>query len=377
MKKNDILTLIILSIISIVGIINTFIGFFNPYTLFAFILLMGIITFLVIGFQKNKSILEKDVIESIFIYILIYYFITYILGLFFGFVRNTYSLSLINIFKNTLPVILLIITQEVFRYIVNTRFKDRNKLLICSCISFIIISNTLTFSDLICTSSGITRWVEQLGLYVLPSVLTNVFVTYLSTKIGYKSSIIYRLLIEIPLYIIPIFPNFGNYIESVLRVSLPVIFIIWLYKYLEKRKKLDIIIVGKNIPKIIMRLCAFAFCIVIVYFVSGIFRYKAVVIASGSMEPKVKIGDVLIIDKAGKEKSMNVGDVLAYDSKGKIICHRIVRIIPSGKNLYYETKGDANKAPDQILVSKEDIIGVIKVKIGYIGYPSVLLNRIK
>lgn len=379
MKKNDILTLIILFIICTICTFNIFFKFLNQYTLFAFIAVLGIATFLLIGFQKNKSIIEKDVILSLIIYLLIYYFSTYILGLFFGFTRNAYSTTFINIFKNILPVILLILAVEILRYIVNTRFKLNNKLLVVSCITFIIVSNTITFSDLIDSSMNISRWIEQLGLYIIPSVLSNIFLTYLSSKVGYKSSIIYRLIMELPLYLIPIFPNFGNYLESILRVTLPVLFIIWLYKYLDRRKKDNIIIIGKEKPMIIARLTAFAFCVVIVFFVSGLFRYKAVVIATGSMEPKVQVGDVLIIDKKGKKSvsSLRVGEVIAYDSKGKTICHRIIKIIPSGKKLYFETKGDANNAADQILVSEEDIIGVIKVKVAYVGYPSILINRIK
>lgn len=379
MKKNDILTIIILGIISLVCSINAFTGFLNSYTLFAFLLVMGIIDCLLIGFQKDKSIIEKDIILSLIIYLLIYYFSTYILGLFIGFVRNGYSLTFTNIIKNTLPVILLIVSIELFRYMVNVRYKQNKKLLIISCITFILVCNTLTLSDLIVSSMGISRWVEQLGLFIIPSVLTNIFLTYLTVKVGYKSSILYRLLMELPLYLIPIFPNFGNYIESVFRITIPVYFIIWLYKYLDKKKNDKIIIVGRKKRRIITRIIAFGFCFVIVYFISGYFRYKAVVIATGSMMPNIQVGDVLIIDQDENldVSSLEVGDVIAYDSKGKIICHRIVKIIPSGQKLYFEMKGDANDDSDPLLVGEEDIIGLINVKIPYIGYPSILINRIK
>ena len=70
--------------------------------------------------------------------------------------------------------------------------------------------------------------------------------TYLSMRVGYKSGIVFRFFMELPLYILPIFPNFGNYIDSVLRISIPVIIFLWLYQKIEKSKLKKIVIIEKK-----------------------------------------------------------------------------------------------------------------------------------
>ena len=141
------------------------------------------------------------------------------------------------IFKNTFPVIMFIILSEYLRYNINFRARDNKLLLFISFLAFVLITNTLTFNDLAKTGySDAMVVVKQLGLFILPSITTNILLTFMSMKVGYKSNIIYRLLTEIPLYFLPIFPNFGDYLEAVLRLSLPIVFYIWLYRYLEKKK---------------------------------------------------------------------------------------------------------------------------------------------
>ena len=104
---------------------------------------------------------------------------------------------------------------------------------------------------------------------------------------------------------------------------------------------------------------------------------QALVIASGSMTPSINIGDVIIINKGtdSDKKIIEEGKVIAYRRKNDIICHRIVKILHSGDEVLYETKGDSNLNSDQLLVNSEDVIGVVTHKIKYIGYPTVVLNR--
>ena len=106
---------------------------------------------------------------------------------------------------------------------------------------------------------------------------------------------------------------------------------------------------------------------------SGYFRYYAIAVASGSMEPKISKGDVVIVDK--KYSGINVGDVLAYKYDGKVIVHRIYRIVNNDNEYYIYTKGDANNDYDKYKITNDMFVGVVKFKIPIIGYPTVLLNE--
>ena len=74
------------------------------------------------------------------------------------------------------------------------------------------------------------------------------------------------------------------------------------------------------------------------------------VIISGSMEPVIRIGDMVIVQK---QSDYAVGDVVAYRSKTPIT-HRIVEKTPDG----YITQGDANNASDPE-IEKNLVIGKV------------------
>ena len=55
-----------------------------------------------------------------------------------------------------------------------------------------------------------------------------------------------------------------------------------------------------------------------------------------------------------------------------IINHRIVDIDKG----YYTTKGDNNNIKDVTKHKKDDIIGIVKFRIPYVGYPSVMISEL-
>ena len=100
----------------------------------------------------------------------------------------------------------------------------------------------------------------------------------------------------------------------------------------------------------------------------SIFGYQAFIIASGSMEPKLNIGDMVVIKKVKKEQ-IKKGDIITFLEEGKenTVTHRINDIINQDGETKYQTKGDNNNAIDSYLVPYENIQGVYKFKIGKIG----------
>lgn len=102
---------------------------------------------------------------------------------------------------------------------------------------------------------------------------------------------------------------------------------------------------------------------------------KTYVIISGSMEPNINIGDLVIAKKTKNE--LQIGDVISYRKGHSVITHRISQKIENenGEKIY-KTKGDNNNTEDSEEIKPEDIEGkVIKVipKIGNITL--VLQNK--
>ncbi|MGN0564137.1 MAG: signal peptidase I [Candidatus Heritagella sp.] len=90
----------------------------------------------------------------------------------------------------------------------------------------------------------------------------------------------------------------------------------------------------------------------IVAFFAGWLPAYPVVVATGSMEPAIGAGDVVIFCRTDPTE-LEVGDVIQYQSDGCTVIHRIVE--KDGDT--FITQGDANNAPDLHPVEKEQVLG--------------------
>ena len=95
-------------------------------------------------------------------------------------------------------------------------------------------------------------------------------------------------------------------------------------------------------------------------------KYNAFIIVSESMEPNIKVGDI-ILEKKVNEEELNKEDIITYKQDGKNITHRIVNIEVIDNITVYTTKGDNNKIEDEKKIVYADIRGKVVAKISFIG----------
>ena len=69
--------------------------------------------------------------------------------------------------------------------------------------------------------------------------------------------------------------------------------------------------------------------------------------------------------------------IVAFEQDGKIVTHRILAIVEKDGIEYIVTKGDNNSRKDVQNKIKDDIIGIVRFRIPYIGYPSVEISETK
>ena len=103
----------------------------------------------------------------------------------------------------------------------------------------------------------------------------------------------------------------------------------------------------------------------------SIFNFRMFTVISGSMEPKYKIGDVLIAKEIDPSK-IKVGDNISYlgkvnSFKDKVVTHQVVGIDKIDDKYYFHTKGLANLVEDP-LVSSDQIYGKVIYKCVIISF---------
>lgn len=133
-------------------------------------------------------------------------------------------------------------------------------------------------------------------------------------------------------------------------------------------------IIGKIIYSlVILFLIVTASGIVFAYFdIPG--GLKLYTVQSGSMEPAIKTGS-LVINRAAD--NYQTGDIITYKAeKDRDIhnpryttTHRIINIKEEDGTIFYETQGDANEAPDIEFVARDLVLGKTVLSIPYLGYP--------
>ncbi len=104
----------------------------------------------------------------------------------------------------------------------------------------------------------------------------------------------------------------------------------------------------------------------------SIFGYQVYYVATGSMEPTINTGDVVLIRKSPAE-DIHKGDIITYkaiegDMAGKPITHRVAEE-PEYRNgtYYFQTRGDAEGAPMDPEFSYRNVEGKLVLRLPLIG----------
>ena len=120
----------------------------------------------------------------------------------------------------------------------------------------------------------------------------------------------------------------------------------------------------------IIVLTLFLLFIVILPAMQGSMRF--LIVMSGSMSPQMNPGDAIVITYANPEE-IQINDVITFiseDNPENRITHRVINITNERGSIGFQTKGDANEAPDQRIVQSSELIGKVEFVIPYVGYLS-------
>ncbi|MGB9936336.1 MAG: signal peptidase I [Methanobacterium sp.] len=85
------------------------------------------------------------------------------------------------------------------------------------------------------------------------------------------------------------------------------------------------------------------------------------VVVSGSMEPVLYRGDIVIIDTNPDVNNIQVGDIVVYRATWfpQPVIHRVIKITETSEDKLYTIKGDNNPSPDPYPVHPDQIISKV------------------
>lgn len=103
----------------------------------------------------------------------------------------------------------------------------------------------------------------------------------------------------------------------------------------------------------------------------SIFGYQILRVTTGSMEPTLKVGDVIVV-KETDPAEIHEGDIISYESiqgelKGKIITHRVVQEPARLEDTYFiQTQGDIEGAALDPQITDRQVKGKYQYKLEFI-----------
>ncbi|MCX6810309.1 MAG: signal peptidase I [Candidatus Berkelbacteria bacterium] len=99
-------------------------------------------------------------------------------------------------------------------------------------------------------------------------------------------------------------------------------------------------------------------------------NYKLLAVTSGSMEPAIGVGSLVVVKPASE---YGIGDIVTFTSEKtasekSVTTHRIQSISEKNGEKIYATKGDANNTADSRTITDDQIVGKYRFGIALLGY---------
>lgn len=380
MKKN----LIIYGILALYLLFNVFVivpnrSEMNLYNELINPLMWIVICVVAIFLGKDSGLRVRSGVnktQSLLIVLIIYIILYFLSGLIFGFERTPYSKDILSVLLNLWSFGSIIILQEYVRLqLVKNENKKMYNLVLTTLVFFVLNLNYSNFLDNFTDFKTIFIYASSV---LLPAIAESAVLTYLIYTSGVKSSIIYRLFVTIPPFLIPIVPSLDWFVTAVVGVVLPLgVYIYINYVNVVKNERLSRGERKRYSP--VVYIPVFALIAVFAAFVMGLFKYQPVAVLSGSMSPTFNRGDAVIINKLTKQEKneLKKGDIIQFISGTRYVVHRIYKVTNDEYgNKAFITKGDHNNAPDSDMVSLDNVIGKVSFSVPLIGYPSVWLTGV-
>ena len=363
MKKTNRYNFIILFALFVYAIINKYFitKYYMAYANFiasAFIIVLFFLSVVLIGYKKPRNTkLKKDVTFLTILIIVTYFFAIYMLGFYTGFLENPYSLSPYYICYNLGTVIIISVFIELFRYLMIDINKGNRIIYNLTTIIIILFEISLAFTIVDFNNSD--ELYKAIVTLAIPIIIKNISFSYISSRTGFKPLILYRLGLDLYIYLFPITPDLGDFLYTTINIILP--FILYYLTYIYYKQDSDEVNYNTNNKSYTFPIVVI---IIVVVFLSTSLYLKQnnlmLKLCNNDYGTELKRGDIVIVNKDYNIRNLEEGKVIGYKLDNKVYFYEIV-----------EKDEDSTEfvVKDDEIIEREDIIGIANFRIPYIAYP--------
>lgn len=322
-------------------------------------------------YRNNKY--KKTTIQYVLITVLTYVILLLISGLFLTYGKNPYSATFEGVLLNLCSIGLVVLGTEYIRYKLINNVLKKDKMLIFALIVIVFVLKDIDFIALK-NSLNIYYVFKLIFASIIPSAIKNILLTYICMYTDYIPALIYEMLIYGVQWIAPIWPKTPWVFTSIVDSVFPLILFLYCRYEISSTNKFFLYKYSKPIePKGTIPLVIGV--VLVIWFTLGIFPVKPIGIATGSMEPSINVGDLMIIQKC-TANDVEIDDIIEYDKDNYSIIHRVIDKYQNDGETFFITKGDNNDDKDFDPVSEKQLKGKAIFKIPYIAWPTIIIDSL-
>jgi len=340
-------------------------------------LMWGLVAFVVLALPKYrtaaKSRLRSTIVQAALM-IGFFQVVSYIIaGLFSNFGESPYSFTPMGILTNLFLVASTLIGMELSRAWLINRLGKKHTFLALGFVALLYTALSLPLRQITSISLEL-QTVTFLNSTLLPTLAENLLASLLALLAGPLAAIAYRGMLEAFWWFCPILPDLPWAFKGLIGTAVPIIGMVMVNSFYsakasgrQPRKQAK---EGFPVGWIVTSLVG----VVIIWFAVGLFPFHPALVASGSMQPMMYAGDVVIVAKVPAD-IIEQGDVIQFRKEGGItMMHRVIEVQETEGAKSFITKGDANSEPDTDPVIPENVVGKLVLTIPKIGWASIVVK---
>lgn len=314
---------------------------------------------------------KRQVLLIVSVAALVYLMLYYLSGIEYGFVISQKgNLSFLSFVRDILPLTVIILSTELLRTVlVGQRFKWLAPITyLIGVVSVIVCAGGIPSID---SQFG---FAEFYGETLFPALTANLLFTHLARRYGMLPGAVYRLILSTYIYVIPVYSDVPRILPAFVMLLMPVLLMLFVELLFDKKRRRARERTGKLslIPTALIGVVMVS----IVLLITCQFRYGIIVIATESMTGEINKGDAVVFESYEHIGEIEENDVIVFEENERQVVHRVVKIETVNGQRQYITKGDANEGVDPGYRTDEDIVGVVRLRVLYIGYPSLWIREI-
>jgi len=315
--------------------------------------------------------------------VILYFFAMLIAAVIFGYGKNVMVPNVSASIDNLWVYGTVVFMAELLRFklVRSTPAGSRSK-------TAIVLSIVYTFNQLDSLKGFIknpANIVEFFFVHIFPTLVLNGVLSYIAFEGSLKAVLLLRGTYSLCPVLMPFLPSAPRVVWALTICTLLFVTVIMYHRNMSDRSSKARQIAKRRAKYTKAYLSPYIiytfFILLTVAFGLRFFTYFPAVAVTGSMTGAIDRGSIVFIEKLKPEKifaSVNEGDIIHFRYKKIEVIHRVIefRYNEKGERLYV-TKGDANLEADRNPVEANQIIGIARNCIPYVGYPFIIVRAFR